>query len=178
MVAVAVYDDNEIFRRGLVACLEEAVSVEIVDEGRDPPLGVDADVAVTTADSVAGRDWTCPIIVCARDRDLSAIELAGPLRAVLPRSKLDPDQLLAAVHAAAAGLRLELADYDKPRHGLSERGYAVLSLLAEGATTRDISDELGYSPRTIKEDIRKLTVRLEASTRAEVVAKGIRRGLI
>lgn len=95
---------------------------------------------------------------------------------VLPRATLKPSQLLAGVHAAASGLQVNLLD--TPTYDLSTRNVEVLRLLAQGAATRQISDSLGYSERTIKHAVAEVLEELGAKSRAEAVAIGIRRGLI
>jgi DNA-binding CsgD family transcriptional regulator len=97
--------------------------------------------------------------------------------AVLGRASLTADQLLASIHAAAAGLRVvNSSDGAVPR--LAGRGLEVLALLAAGADTREIADQLGYSDRTIKSVIRDVQLRLGAKNRVQAVAEGIRQGLI
>ena len=54
----------------------------------------------------------------------------------------------------------------------------ILRLLAEGADTLDISRQLRYSERTIKGLIQDIERELGARSRAQAVARGIRRGLI
>ena len=58
------------------------------------------------------------------------------------------------------------------------RGLEVLRMLARGADTREIADELGYSDRTIKTVIRDVQLALGARNRVQAVAEGIRQGLI
>src|SRR5439155_432910 len=73
--------------------------------------------------------------------------------AVLPRERLVCEQLLAAVRAAAAGLRVNANDdfgSGIEHVHLDPRRREVLRLLAEGADTAAISETLSYSVRTIK----------------------------
>jgi DNA-binding CsgD family transcriptional regulator len=51
-------------------------------------------------------------------------------------------------------------------------------LIANGHSTREIADRMSYSERTIKKLITGLEERLNARSRAHVVALAIRRGLI
>jgi DNA-binding CsgD family transcriptional regulator len=50
--------------------------------------------------------------------------------------------------------------------------------VAEGATTREIADEMSYSVQTIKKLITTIQAQLDARSRAHMVAVAIRRGLI
>jgi DNA-binding NarL/FixJ family response regulator len=80
------------------------------------------------------------------------------------------------VRAAASGLQVNLLT--APSCDLSPRHLEVLKLLADGAATKQISDRLGYSERTIKHAVSEIMDELGARSRAEAVALGIRRGLI
>lgn len=179
VTTVGVYEPNEIFRRGLVASLADDPELTIVDHGARPPAApVDVDVVVTSITHALEGSWSCPLVVCGAPEELLPVELTGPVHALLPRTELSVERVRAAVHAAAARLRIDATEVPTADPQLPGRTKAVLRLLAEGATTQEISDELGYSVRTIKDDVSKLTSHLGARTRAEAVAKGIRRGLI
>jgi DNA-binding CsgD family transcriptional regulator len=97
--------------------------------------------------------------------------------AVLARSTLTVEQLLASIHAAAAGLRVVNSE-QLPVPRLAARGLEVLAMLAAGADTKEIAEQLGYSDRTIKSAIRDVQVTLGAKNRVQAVAEGIRQGLI
>jgi DNA-binding CsgD family transcriptional regulator len=62
--------------------------------------------------------------------------------------------------------------------GLTDREYAVLQMLADGASTREIAERLNYSERTVKNIVRDLLVKLNCKTRAQAVAHAARRGVI
>jgi DNA-binding CsgD family transcriptional regulator len=97
--------------------------------------------------------------------------------AVLGRATLTAEQLMASIHAAAAGLRVMHGD-QPPTPRLAGRGLEVLALLATGADTKEIAEQLGYSDRTIKSVIRDVQLSLGAKNRVQAVAEGIRQGLI
>src|SRR5690606_16436808 len=115
-------------------------------------------------------------VVCTDAALAERTREANSIMGILPRSELKPAQLMAAVRAAASGLRVNLLD--QPAASLSPRNVEVLRLLAQGAATRQISDQLGYSERTIKHAVAEILEELGARSRAEAVAMGIRRGLI
>ncbi len=171
-VRVAVVDDHEIFRRGVVACLSEHPRFDVVFEGEQGPIDCEADVAVTSA-RAAGQT-RLPVVVCSDHPGDETLE--GTRQAILPRARLTPDQLAGAVAAVAAGLSIRVQQ--GPAEKLNERGRLVLSLLAEGAGTREIADEVGYSERTIKNVIHQIETELGARNRVEAVALGIRAGII
>jgi two-component system response regulator DevR len=62
--------------------------------------------------------------------------------------------------------------------GLSEQELRVLELIAQGATNKEISEEMYWSERTVKRRIEEITAKLEARNRAQAVAAAIKRGLI
>lgn len=62
--------------------------------------------------------------------------------------------------------------------GLTERELNVLRLLAEGLDTAEVSGQLFYSERTVKNIIHDITSRLELRNRTHAVAYAIKAGLI
>ena len=176
-IRVAVIEEHEIFRRGLVSALTDAPGIDVAHESAGEPVTGEVDVVVA---SPASRSSVAPggrIVLCVTEAERSGTAMGGDVHGLLPRADLTPEQLVAAVQAAAQGLRLELAARPEVDE-IDERSRAVLALLAAGAQTRDISSELGYSERTIKSIIQDVERRLGARSRAQAVAVGIRRGLI
>ena len=174
-VRVAVVDEHEIFRRGIVTCLAEDPTLVVVADLPAGPLGADVDVVVTSPEA-ADDALGLPLVVCGEP---DAVAPGDLVMAVLPRSTLTPDRLIGAVRAAAAGLRIDEGRSGAPDSSrLDRRRLEVLRLLADGADTQQISRELSYSERTIKTLIQDLERELGARSRAQAVARGIREGLI
>lgn len=170
-----MFDENEIFAYGVDAILNEDPQISSVTHDRDRVA--DLDVAVTSLTSVEQGELSCPLVVCASSDEIApASSVSGPVAALLFRSEVTPDQLRSAVHAAAAGLRLNWNRTDESV--LDDRGRAVLRLLASGASTREISVDLGYSERTIKAVIQHVEQALGARSRAHAVALAMRGALI
>ena len=71
---------------------------------------------------------------------------------------------------------LEVAD--ELSEEITSRETEVLRMLAEGAVNKEIAARLGISEHTVKFHISSILDKLGASTRAEAVTLGIRRGLI
>jgi DNA-binding NarL/FixJ family response regulator len=61
---------------------------------------------------------------------------------------------------------------------LSAREIEVLRLVADGLGNKEISFRLGISEHTVKFHVNSILTRMNAATRAEAVAIGIRQGLI
>lgn len=178
---VAVVDENEIFRRGLVACLEENASFDVVSVWSEPLLGAAAaavsraaDVAVVSPRAARQSELDCPLVVCANAPFGAADD--DHVLALLPRNRLTSEQLVAAVQGAAAGLTVFRRELSLPQ--LDERRIRILRLLAEGANTDEISQSLRYSERTIKGLVASIQVELGSRTRAQAVATAIRGELI
>jgi len=176
-IKVAVVDEHEIFRRGLVACLAEDPGLEVT---ADPAPAPSDAVAVVSPRAARRRRFPCPLVVCAPDLEAAPTVAPGNVVAgVLPRATLTSAQLHATVRAAAAGLRVNADAYAGHRgDALDGRATRVLELLAAGRTTREIATATAYSERTVKKQIHDLEERLHARSRAQAVAQAIRQGLI
>ena len=61
---------------------------------------------------------------------------------------------------------------------LTEREMAVLRLLAQGKTNRDIADSLTITERTVKFHVSSISSKLGAANRTEAVTLAVQRGLI
>lgn len=94
-----------------------------------------------------------------------------------------PDQVAAAVRAVAAGLIVRAAE---KAHGfapmeepvstdlLTPRELDVLRAMGEGGSNKIIARKLGISLHTVKFHVEALFRKLDAHSRAEAVAKGLR----
>ena len=162
-------------RQGLTAMLEaaghtlavETPDVVLCDLRRDdePPGETEAPVVVLT------------------DRPPAGEQPAG----VLPRT-VSAEQLDAALRAVAAGL-LVRAPGGIPADGfraagedapplLTPREAEILTLVGEGMSNKAVARALGISVHTVKFHLEALFAKLDATSRAEAVAKGLRGGVI
>lgn len=73
---------------------------------------------------------------------------------------------------------LQNADSDEPRPDVTPRELEVLTLVAEGLSTREIGRRLWITEETVKTHIRRLHDRLGARTRAQAVAIAYQRGIL
>jgi DNA-binding NarL/FixJ family response regulator len=112
------------------------------------------------------------------------------VRAMLSRDAASAE-VLAAVEAASAGLAVvdphdleALLSASNPTAASAEstvltpRELEVLRLMAEGAANKNIAWKLGISEHTVKFHVASILAKLNASTRTEAVAIGIRKGMI
>lgn len=118
--------------------------------------------------------------------------LRAGIRAVLP-SDIPPDQLVAALEAAASGLIVvhpeevnaifpvvegasrPVAELAEP---LTPRESEVLQMLASGLANKEIATRLKISEHTVKFHVAAILGKLGAASRTEAVSLGIRRGLV
>jgi DNA-binding NarL/FixJ family response regulator len=61
---------------------------------------------------------------------------------------------------------------------LTSRQLEILGLLAKGLSNNEIADQLFISQRTVEHHVSAILGKLEANTRAEVIAKAWEQGLI
>jgi DNA-binding CsgD family transcriptional regulator len=110
----------------------------------------------------------------------------GDFAGLLP-DDAEPAQLDAALRAVAAGLRVRplalrppgfAALPEAPTAALTPREVEVLAALADGLANKAVARRLGISPHTVKFHIEQLFRKLGAATRAEAVAKGLRRQIV
>jgi DNA-binding CsgD family transcriptional regulator len=84
----------------------------------------------------------------------------------------------AAIPAIADLLRREKAPLTGDRFGLSPRENAVLAVLAEGRTNREIAARLFISERTVAVHVRRILSKLGVAGRVEAAGLAIRLGLV
>ena len=109
----------------------------------------------------------------------------GPPAGVLPRA-VTAAQLDAALRAVAAGLVVRAPGGSAsasapPRTNfplLTPREAEILTLVGQGLSNKAAARRLGISVHTVKFHLEALFAKLEATSRAEAVAKGLRGGVI
>jgi DNA-binding NarL/FixJ family response regulator len=174
-----VCEEHEILRAGLLALLAEdrvlAVTAMLPEQITEHVV----DVAIVSSKAACGARFQCPIVIVSDENEAPTNAVVGnDVAGVLRRDSLTVSQLLASVHAAAVGLRLQAQFGNGSDAALDPRAVRVLELIADGCSTREIATSMNYSERTIKKLINELEDRLQARTRAQTVAHAMRRGLI
>ncbi|WP_438292897.1 helix-turn-helix transcriptional regulator [Streptomyces sp. HUAS TT7] len=175
---------------------DPAVAVMLVDQ-------VDDSASAELRRVVRGGEQRVVLIARElREPDLLTVVEYG-VRAILWRHQATEQRLLKAVHSAARGEgelppdlisrllvqvgRLRRSETTSasagssstaPLFGMAPREVDVLRLVAEGLDTRQISEKLAYSERTVKNILHALMTRLQLTNRAHAVAYALREGYI
>lgn len=205
-VRILVCDDHAVVRAGLRALLDSAPDIEVVGEAgtgeealalaakltpdvvlMDLQLGEGMDGVKTTRRLTATpRSHTHVLVLTTYDTDADitrAIE-AGATGYLLKAER--PDELFAAIHAAAEGRTAlsapvagrVMANLRRPRPTLTDRERDILAQLARGIGNRDIARALYISEATVKTHLRRIYDKLGVDTRAGAVAVAKERRLV
>lgn len=145
--------------------------------------GTASDVQLIDGAGGAGdRNAPGPVVVLQDGGDA-----APESDAILPSSPA-PRQLDAALRGAAAGLVVRArtpetgfapAPSGRPRSPLlTPREIEILLAVGEGLSNKEVARRLGISQHTVKFHLEAVFTKLDAGSRAEAVAKGLRQGLI
>ncbi len=202
MTRVFVVASSEVVRTGLAAIVESNRELQVSGTASDAGAFEEDETDVVLLDLESNEALTeypreLPAVVLANSFAASGIEdnwvadaLRSGVRAILPRRASGPE-IIAAIFAAAAGLVAFHPDYlshnvpavtpPSPAalaQPLSPREVEVLRLLAEGTGNKQIAWRLGISEHTVKFHISSLFNKLNASSRTEAVAIGVRLGLV
>jgi LuxR family maltose regulon positive regulatory protein len=98
-------------------------------------------------------------------------KMARLLRRMLARSSAS-DYVRRLLEALGESVKLELAIDSKLNEPLSQRELEVLRLIADGATNKEIADELVLTVNTVKRHISNIFGKLDVSNRAQAIARG------
>ena len=196
-----IIDEHPVVRAGIRAVLESAwpeakvAEAERVDDAADELGGETPDVAIVdpsragvdVADMVTrlGEHVDAPIVIFTADggaRLLSEALKAGVRGYV--RKDSPSEDLVRAIEAARTGefyvdpgLSSTIV-LDEGDRTLSARQREILQMLADGMQTEAVANKLGLSTETVRTHTKRILAKLEASTRTQAVAIGIRHGLI
>ncbi|PZE31319.1 response regulator [Curtobacterium flaccumfaciens pv. flaccumfaciens] len=205
MIRLVIADDHPVVRAGLRALLDGAVDIDVVGEAATPDeaaaLVASLDPDLVLMDLQFGQDRTgadatrqirstdaAPYVLVLTNYDsdgdiLGAVE-AGASGYLLKDTP--PDELLAAVRAAAAGesalapavaSRL-MARMRAPRVSLSAREIEVLRLVAEGASNVDVAARLHITDATVKSHLVHVFSKLGVGSRTAAVSEARALGIL
>jgi DNA-binding NarL/FixJ family response regulator len=197
-----IVDDHPVVRAGVRAVLEQAFGDSIISDaasleeasasmnGKPPPDVVIVDpwrVGVDVSEVVGKLRGAlkAPIVVFTSDggaRLLSEALKAGVKGYV--RKDSPSEDLIRAIEAARVGefyvdpgLSSTIV-LDEGDRTLSARQREILQMLADGMQTDAVAQKLGLSTETVRTHTKRILAKLDASTRTQAVAIGIRHGLI
>jgi DNA-binding NarL/FixJ family response regulator len=196
-----IVDDHPVVRAGVRAVLEQAFDdVEIADadsieqvgevakNGKPDVVIIDPWRAGVDVGEIVGQlqsQVKAPIVIFTSDggaRLLSEALKAG-VKGYVRKDSPSAD-LVRAIEAARTGdfyvdpglsSSIVLDDGDRT---LSARQREILQMLADGMQTDAVAEKLGLSTETVRTHTKRILAKLEASTRTQAVAIGIRHGLI
>jgi two-component system, NarL family, nitrate/nitrite response regulator NarL len=180
LIRVWIETASAVTRAGFESLLEESEGIALVRAARE------ADVVLREELPDVPEAPGAPPSVVLTDAALTPRALQLGVRAVLPR-EAGPDQIVAALHAASAGLVAVPAESSAlviPAAGeveiesLTPRESETLEMLAEGLSNKQIAGRLGISDHTAKFHVNSILGKLHAGTRTEAVMRGIRLGLV
>jgi two-component system, NarL family, response regulator YdfI len=203
-VRVLVAADSAVVRAGLEALIAQTGSLTVAGSVHPDVLAEqirELEPDIVLVESRRGHEGTLeplfrlgPAFVWLVEQENAAAITTGlrsGLRAALPHNA-SADEIAAAIEAAAHGLvvlhpdilaSLERTEPVRRTPGELDgsptaRELEVLGMLAEGLANKNIAWRLGISEHTVKFHITSIFTKLNASSRAEAVAIGMRRGLI
>ncbi len=198
MPKLFIIDDHKLFASGLAGLLEDDlpdVEIDVFSEVEQALV-----VAAEAPPDIALLDYYLP--------GLSGAEAIGKLREASPSTKIivisaslspadrqvsevagavaflakaaDPDDVIDAISAILRGENAETITPEAPASAvdLTQKQFAVLTLIAQGKSNKEASQILAMSPETVKSHLSEIYRRLEVANRAEAVNAARRRGII
>lgn len=205
VIRVLLADDHALMRRTLHLLLDDEHDIEVVAEADDldsvvhqvaeyRPRTIALDLGITngsTSEAIRLLRERAPqtqiVIVTMEENPVFAQRAlnAGALGFV--SKDLADEELPEAIRRAARderyvspriSLALENANRAIAEDKLTGREVEVLRLIALGHTSVEIAQQLELSPRTVETHRARILRKLSATTRAELVAYALRRGLL
>jgi DNA-binding NarL/FixJ family response regulator len=196
-----VVDEHPVVRRGVRALLEQGFhEVELLDAPNAAAALGDADElkpdvvlidpGKSGGDTEAtlvelGRRLDAPVVVFTADggaRQLSEALKAGVKGYV--RKDSPADDLIRAIRAAINGdfyvdpALSSTIVLEEGASTLTPRQREILQMLADGMQTDAVAKQLGLSTETVRTHTKRILAKLDADTRTQAVAIGIRNGMI
>src|SRR5215213_8124844 len=170
-IRVLLVDDHDLFRTGLRNLLEEQ-GVDIVAEASS---GSEALQHVReSAPDVVVMDLNMPGMTGVEAT--RHISRDAPLTRVVVLTISDQEQdVMDAILAGACGYLLKDATI---RAELSDREIQVLKLIANGKDNAMIAAELHISPKTVKNHISNILMKLQIENRIQAAVFAVRSGLV
>jgi DNA-binding NarL/FixJ family response regulator len=201
-IRVLCVDDHDLVRKGIAAILGIEKDIELVGEASTGNEAVDAfrklrpdvtlmDMHLPDIDGVAATKMIISVDPAARIIALSSYSgeheiytaIEAGVRGYLLKEMVHTE-VVRAIRTVRMGRRLippeitERLSERSPSTSLTEREIDVLRLVARGLGNKEIGEQLGTAPGTIKMHLHNAFSKLGASDRAHAVTLALRRGII
>lgn len=214
-IRVVIVDDHGIVRQGLAALLTRP-GIEVVGQGESGLAAVELardqqpdvmllDIRMKDLDGLGALPRIKQVAPQTRIIMLTTYANPGYLATAISRGasgylskETDPEQIVRAVRAAAAGDELidrallaavlstaaveappiEEAPNEQPIEPLSEREAEVLTLLVQGCNNQTIAETLSISLPTVKTHIQHILQKLHVSDRTQAALLAVRQRLV
>jgi len=206
-IRILLVDDHQVVREGLRHMLELEADMEVVGEASDAkealtqvellsPEVILMDIKMPEVDGIEltrqlkEKQPSCNIIMLTLyDEYLTKAIEAGAVGYLLKDVKREElVRAIRAVHQGRSPLNLslsrdQLAEFAAPpeskqRASLSERELAILQMIADGVTTKEIANQLFLSQASVKRSVRLIFEKLGVHNRSEAVSEAYKRRLI
>ena len=206
-IRILVVDDHQVVREGLRRMLELEADMEVVGEANDAkealtqlelfsPEVILMDIkmpgvgGIELTRQLKEKQPSCNIIMLTLyDEYLAEAIEAGAVGYLLKDVKREElVRAIRAVHQGRSPLNLSLSRdqltefaasaESKQQAYLSERELAVLRMIADGVTTKEIANQLFLSQASIKRSVRLTLEKLGVRNRSEAVSEAYKRRLI
>ena len=201
-IKILIADDHQIVRMGLTTIFAKETDLEVVGEARNGieavrfarELNPDIILMDLLMPKKRGADATAEILTATpsakvlilttfgESEEVKRALAAGASGALIkdtPHTKL-----VAAIRAVAKGKRIISPEIQQNLSNqsaapeLSARQLEILKFIAEGLTTKAISDRLEIGPDGVNAHLRAIFSKLGASSRTEAVATALRKHLL
>lgn len=207
-IKVLIVDDHKVVREGLRRILDMESGIEVVGEAGDGheaikqslalnPDVVTMDLKMPGMDGIAAtselkkiRPGVAVIIFTLYADDLVKQAIEGGASGYILKTS-ETAEITSAIREAHNGLCpitpsltrdlvLEFARLSRGGRSstLTKRQTEILGLIADGITSKEISERLFISTSTVKREIRQILVRLNVADRAQAVSEALKQKLI
>jgi DNA-binding NarL/FixJ family response regulator len=206
-IQVLLVDDQEVIREGLRRMLELESNLEVVGETGDAnealamaellsPEIILMDIKMPGMNGIEltrqlkQKKPSCNVVMLTLYDEYvtQAIEAGAVGYLVKDIKREELIRSIRAVHEGRSPISLSFnrerlsdllgPDEDKQRLSLSERELAIIRLIADGVTTKDIAKQLFLSQASVKRSVSLIFGKLDARNRSEAVSEGHKRRLI
>jgi len=204
-IRVLIVDDHQVVREGLQRMLKLEEDIQVVGEATNveealtqaellSPDIVLMDIKMPERDGIEAtrrlkeKQPACKVIMLTLYEEYLAQAIEAGAEGYLLKD-VKREELVSAIRAVQQGRtplsplsRESLSEFatliSAGRSYLTERESEILRLISNGATTKEIGDQLYLSQATVKRDTRRIFDKLGVHNRSEAVAEAYKKKLI